>query len=469
MFVVRFFTSCNSWLDVKPEDKTLEEDIFRNEAGINNALNGVYHKLASNDLYGQNMTKSTLDILAQYYNSAAKTQSGINRFAEVANFNYKSKENQAYFEAIWTSSYAAILSINNLLEGLDKYETPLSTDKQSIIQGELYALRAFLHFDMLRLFGPVYALNPEAAAIPYVTTTEVKLNDLIPASKVINMVLIDLMEAERLLQKDPIVQTGIDINQFSNAGFYKNRNRRFNYYAAVALRARVHLYAGNQSSASEAAAKVIEEGSKWFPWQSEQEHLGIDANRIFSKEVLFGLDDNSLYTSYNDLFHSSRNDDNLLAPNKSPNVALDIYENNAQDFRYIAYWEDLSASQSATRPFAKLFIKYKDVDSRDKNWRNFQPLIRLSEMYYILTECSKNIAHLNMVRSHRGLEPLAANVAIDMELLKEYRKEFIGEGQLFYYYKRTNQNRIKGFQLNNITMSEAQYVIPLPLSESNQR
>ena len=38
---------------------------------------------------------------------------------------------------------------------------------RKMIIGEAMALRAFLHFDMLRLFGPVYKLHPEMESIPY--------------------------------------------------------------------------------------------------------------------------------------------------------------------------------------------------------------------------------------------------------------------------------------------------------------
>lgn len=462
-------SSCNKWLDVKPEDKTLEEDIFRNEISINNAVNGIYHKLASADLYGQNLTKSTIDVMAQYYNSSAKTVSGTNRFAEVVKFNYNAKESQVYFEQIWTAGYAAVLSINNILEGFEKYNTPLTEDKKSILKGELLALRAFIHFDLLRLFGPVYAVNPEAESIPYKTSTAVGIQALLPAKKVMENVMTDIRNAEELLLKDPIIKTGADIAPSGVDGFYKNRNRRFNYYATLALKARASLYQNDQTTAVQAATQVIEEASTWFPWQAEQEHLGINANRVFASEVLFGLDDIDLYNSNNKLFDASLNDDNLLAPSKSPNVALDIYENNGQDFRFIANWEDLSASQSATRPFGKLFIKYKDVESKDKNWRNLQPLIRMTEMYYILAECQADVETLNKVLSHRGLEPLLPNAQLGVELLKEYRKEFIGEGQLFFYYKRTNQSKIKNFQTTNRDMSAEQYVVPLPLTESNQR
>jgi hypothetical protein len=237
----------------------------------------------------------------------------------------------------------------------------------------------------------------------------------------------------------------------------------------LALQARVYLYQGDKVSAAAAAEKVINEASKWFAWKGEQDHLGPDGDRIFSNEVIFGLDDLAMYTSQRDLFDGALNDNLLLAPQKSPNVSLDIYENNAQDFRYIASWEDLSANQAASRPYSKLFVKYKDVETNSKTWRNLQPMVRMSELYFIMAECKSDKSYLNTIGSHRGLEPLNPGANLSTELLKAYRKEFLGEGQLFFYYKRTAQTTIKGYNLVNLAMDAAKYVVPLPLSETNQR
>lgn len=463
-------SSCNKWLDVKPEDRTLEEDIFSHETNINKALNAIYNKFASDDLYGQQLTKSTVDVMAQYYNSTAKRVSGSNRYVEVVNFNYKAIENQNYYNGIWTSGYQAILSVNNFLAGLETYDVPLTADKISILQGESYGLRALMHFDLLRLFGPVYAVDPQKESIPYKLNTAVGIQPLLPASKVIELVMKDLKTAENLLRNDPVVLSGSNMTTTSNIdGFYKNRNRRMNYYAVLALQARVYLYQGDKVLAAAAAEKVIAEASKWFGWKGEQDHLGADGDRLFSTEVIFGLDDLNLYTSVRSLFEAALNDDLLLAPLKAPNVALDVYENNAQDFRYIANWEDLSASQAAIRPYSKLFVKYKDVETKSKNWRNLQPMVRISELYFILAECKADLSYLNTIGSHRGLEPLSPSANLSNELLKAYRKEFLGEGQLFFFYKRTNQTTIKGHNLASLPMNATKYVVPLPLSETNQR
>lgn len=87
-----------------------------------------------------------------------------------------------------------------------------------MIIGEAMALRAFLHFDMLRLFGPVYATNKADLSIPYNTVYSISATSLLPATQVVEKVLKDLDEAERLLgESDPIIEEGPQ-NQESEDG-----------------------------------------------------------------------------------------------------------------------------------------------------------------------------------------------------------------------------------------------------------
>ncbi|WP_315815445.1 RagB/SusD family nutrient uptake outer membrane protein [Paraflavitalea speifideaquila] len=103
------------------------------------------------------------------------------------------------------------------------------------------------------------------------------------------------------------------------------------------------------------------------------------------------------------------------------------------------------------------------------------PMVRLSEMYYIMAECepdaTKAREYFNTVRKNRGLVDIAPSANLNTELQKEYQKEFWGEGQLFYYYKRRNITSIPNGAAasGNITMNAAKYVFPLPLSETQYR
>ena len=98
--------------------------------------------------------------------------------------------------------------------------------------------------------------------------------------------------------------------------------------------------------------------------------------------------------------------------------------------------------------------------------RDRMPVLRISEMYYIAAEYLKAVDApealnmLNIVREYRGLVEKLIDVnpiAIQNEILKEYQREFLGEGQLFYYHKRLGTK--------NIATANAKYTLPMPDDE----
>ncbi|MCA5006684.1 RagB/SusD family nutrient uptake outer membrane protein [Sphingobacterium bovistauri] len=466
------FYSCDSYLDVKPEDKFLSEGVFNDKYNINKAINGVYVSLAKPNLYGRSLTMSTVDMLAQYYNFYHS--SVMSQWSEIAMYQYSEKKAQTEFELIWSNAYLTILNINSFIEQLEASNDILSEDHKNILLGEAYGLRAFVHFDLLRLYGPIYSVNPGKPCIPYLDKVTQVSQPLLGGNAVVEKVLEDLNKAEKLLEKDPIRREGVQ--PLSGLGvendFYRLRNRRFNYYAVLGTKARVLLYKGNKPEALHMCEKIIDEASGYFPWTAEGETQPLlpNPNRIFYSEVIFGLDNYTMYDAHRELFSASLEQSQILVPTRSK--LQGIYENNEDDYRYRVNWADGIA---AGKDY-KTLIKYQDLPSTTVAWRNFQPLLRISEIYYIAAECSSNdmnraLSFLDEVRRNRGLINLASNVDLSKEIEKEYKKEFVGEGQLFYYYKRINKGKvpypIDGY--GDISMTESEYVVPLPLKELEYR
>ena len=56
-------SSCNDWLDVKPQGQTEEEDMYTTYEGFKDALTGCYVKLKDRDLYGEGLTMSHIESL----------------------------------------------------------------------------------------------------------------------------------------------------------------------------------------------------------------------------------------------------------------------------------------------------------------------------------------------------------------------------------------------------------------------
>lgn len=102
------------------------------------------------------------------------------------------------------------------------------------------------------------------------------------------------------------------------------------------------------------------------------------------------------------------------------------------------------------------------------------PMLRLSEMYYILAEASLDeteaLNSINLVLENRGMNKLTSKEDIPATLLSEYQKEFFGEGQLFYYYKRTNATSIPtALSTTDYVMKDVNYQMPLPEIETDFR
>ncbi|MDD7885091.1 RagB/SusD family nutrient uptake outer membrane protein [Flavivirga sp. 57AJ16] len=456
--------SCEDYLDLQPEDKYTEDQVFSNELAIQEVLNGLYNKLASNSLYGANLSTTTVELLAQRYHTARI--GSVTAYSSLQGYNYNSNMVQPIFDDIWVSAYATISETNKFISELDeaRQNSVISVEKANLLKGEAVAIRALLHFDLLRLFGPVYQTDSDKEAIPYYTDTDTQTQPILSAEMVVNKIAADLEAAQELMANDPVKGVGVVFSQ----DFYKGyRNQRLNFYAIKALRARVSLYAGNTMLAHSLAKETLDEGENQFPWLDFSNIVsGTDnPDRIFSTEVLFGVYNSNMYTNYTNFFSPELLENSLLAPH--PERLEQVFENNENDYRYTTTW------LNSIKGF-RLFYKFADIVDQTKPWRFVQPLIRKSEMYYILAETETDpdaaLSYLNTVRNNRGLGDLPSGSDLNSEIRKEYQKEFWGEGQLFFYYKRKNifdvPEATNGYPWWTIAPS---YVVPLPLSETTPR
>ncbi len=469
------FSSCKKWLDVKPEDQTLREDVFKSELKLNNAMNGVYSALASPNLYGGALTSTTVDVMAQYY--------GVDwvydfdpAYSQTRSFSYASTEISQQFTNIWQSAYTTILNINDLLDGAAVYTSPLNLSKDSLFKGELYGLRAMLHFDLLRLFGPIYnTADSTALSIPYRENNKGKIQKLLPANEVMNKVLADIATAETYLVSDPVRATGKKDQALVSLteDFYSDyRNFRLNLYAVKALKARILLYRNDKAGAANAAREVIEKASTAFPW-----HDGLtitqaaNPDRIFYSEVLFGNYQPFQSRIYDVNFSSNAPARRILAPKSNPDKLAMVFSSPG-DFRLTAWWQVAPPSTTGEPLFYnKIFVKYKPTVAAAQlpKWANVLPLLRISEMYLILAEVENNLEYLNTVRHYRNTPVLSAGTDITgtySQLMMEYWREFWGEGQFFFYYKRKNIATIYNTSGTALAMGKSQYVVPLPQGEA---
>jgi len=145
----------------------------------------------------------------------------------------------------------------------------------------------------------------------------------------------------------------------------------------------------------------------------------------------------------------------------------DYYEVNTDDYRYLYWYKDGDGVSILSR----YLLKYAASASTESYYQNKMPVLKLSEMYFILAECDYHdgrsiLNDLNPIRTGRGIKALANEPApgeVRTVLTTEYRKEFLGEGQMFYYFKRLNQRILPGSDKDMPAIKA--YIFPLPASE----
>lgn len=254
-------TSCSDWLDVDPKTSIPAEKQFESEYGFKDALTGVYLKLTATNMYGRNLTFGYLDELAQLYTVVGATSQ--DELLQI----YRYKENldtRAQVDGIYMAFYNTIANVNHLLKMLEEKREVLVTEHYyETMKGEALALRAFLHFDLLRLFGPIYADEPSGQAIPYRTEFNSEATPILAANEVVEKILADLQAAQDLLKEHDPLDFFTD-REFDNVlgkdMFLLDRQFRMNLFAVKAMMARVYCYKGDVESrklAAQYAKEVI--------------------------------------------------------------------------------------------------------------------------------------------------------------------------------------------------------------------
>lgn len=463
--------SCDSWLEVKPYDKISEGELQKSEEGYQKMLNGIYIDLNSDALYGQSLSVEMIEVMGGAY--AIGTDNSVwGNYKDLSNYQYGTEYWRNRLDQTWNKAYALILNCNKILENINQNQGLFTGGNYYAVKGETLALRAMLHFDMLRLFGPVYAKDSDKKAIPYYNKQTNSPEPILTAKEVAEKVVADLEEARILLANDPVKTEGtlMSGSQDGTSNFMRYRALRLNYYAVEALLARVNLYMGNKTEAFKFATDVIKTADQGiFPFVDKSLVIGspADPDRIFSSEVLFALTNTSRSKIHKNFYDPSRlpnyvfrMDDNLMS-----NI---VYGGAAttggyqDDYRYRANWIATGSN--------RYFYKYSDMVANGSIQNTMIPMIRLGEMFLIAAESqSDNLAngvqYVNALRRNRGVANLQT---LTPDLLKyEYIRELYGEGQLFYLYKRLNSDIITSSNANkNPKASDLIFVVPLPDSET---
>lgn len=477
LFLGYLMVGCDNYLDVTPKDKQTQEQLFATRSGFYAAVNGVYNKLVADALYGRNLSFEMIDVLAARYLPTASSGSML---ADAVNWNYSGEQLKTTLSSVWENAYTTILNCNVILKNIENQNNVITKEEAALLKGEMLAMRAFLHFDMLRLFGPIYSQKPQGESIPYNESIDITNLPLLAADVVLkDKIIRDLDLAISALSEDPVIEKGPMASSPEDEGdvYLRYRQLRFNYYAVKALKARVLLYAGDKENAGKLANEILGDTvvRQYFPSVDPAQLLGNSQtpDRVYSSEVLMGMYKKNRADIYTYSFGGENAGSFLLQP-KGNYLTGSLFANETGDYRFQSQWEPASGV-GATGHF---FCKYKKLQFADPEnipfYATFMPLIRLSEMYYIAAECASDLSErygkLNEIRDLRGVPalPIVSEDDFMKSLRREYLREFYGEGQIFFMYKRMfvpiDQTE-NAYNDRMIFPTEARFVPPLPENE----
>ncbi|QNK61509.1 RagB/SusD family nutrient uptake outer membrane protein [Pedobacter sp. PAMC26386] len=225
-------TACKKDLALLPYNGISNEQVVGTTEGLQTATIGTY-SLIKDPNYVRNYHIFT------EYPSDNVSLSGTTTDPLFYAYNYQHQKNQVNVLAFWRKGYQAINSTNVVIEKVAESTDPVKNQ----LLGENYFLRAFIHFDLVKVFGRPYT-DDNGESLGVMIKTKPDIHELPARSKVKEvyaLVISDLLKAVKLMSSD------------------KNNNFA-SKEVAMALLSRVYLYMGDYKNAFDYADQVIKSG-----------------------------------------------------------------------------------------------------------------------------------------------------------------------------------------------------------------
>ena len=438
-----FTTSCSDWLDVAPSNQVNGDKLFEVGDGYRNALNGIYLNLGTSSMYGRAMSWGFMDAIAQYYQTDNNFIPKNSAYYKSAKFQFDDSDVKTFISNIWSIGYNNIANCNNLILNVSKASPSVFKEgefEKNMIWGEALALRAFIHFDLLRLFAPAISKDDGKSYIPYVEVYPTIIPPYESSREILSKIIRDLKAAKEMLAKCDITDehkiwmstsyrmlaSSMLSNDIASSDvFFAYRGYRMNYYAIVATLARVYYWEGEYEQ-PESCFNFVEYSSLGTNLKDYNSIIMCFFNKTLQEDYI-------PYITRGNQTLFILDSDNIFADNKEQDrrflLQTGSYNSNAYSLKY-----DIKLGQDGS---------------------DMVPGIRLSEMYYIMGEYfarkgeySQAGKMLDEVRYARGIlttnmeNSIGSLEGFHTELLKDMRKEFVGEGQMFFQYKRMDKKPV---------------------------
>ncbi|QNL49581.1 RagB/SusD family nutrient uptake outer membrane protein [Olivibacter sp. SDN3] len=250
LFAALIIVGCkSSLLETQPYDRIGEEQMWQTEAQAIMGINAIYNNLRDENVYREYYMLDCLSPYAYGYDRLEQEMAGT---ATTFSATYTNK---------WRELYKGIQRANDALFHIPAMETVDPTLKDRLI-GEAYFLRALHYFNLLDFYGsvPIYEepIAYDEAFNPRNTVEEVRA-----------FIRADLDAAETLL---PATYSASEFGRATKG-------------AAIALRGKLALYAGDWQSAEEDFKTVMGMDYSLHPVYSELFRSETERN----SEVIFSI------------------------------------------------------------------------------------------------------------------------------------------------------------------------------------
>lgn len=467
------FSSCEGFLEQQPRSQVDADKMFETDQGFKDALTACYVKMKSKSLYGENLTMTRIELMAQHWDLEKSNINGVNTLIAFKDLDFKTDDSRSFFSATYSALYNVIVQANDILDNIPSkghyIEFPAT---RAIIEAEALSIRAFCHFDILRMFGQMPRNPQKKVELPYAKTVGTEAIPYYGYADFKALILQDLNDAEELFAVyDPLLDYSlleIDANTaLVEDAFLSYRRFRFNLYAVKALKARFYLYCNEPEKAYACAREVIDAVAA-----SGQQVVSL-AGESDLKAKYFALPTECILALNDVGLSGALFQPNLYCLTKTHFNEMFTGRATASNNRMLEVW-DGNASISTNEVFP-VIKKYNQPGSEESvsavnraTRHQVIPIIRLSEMYLIVMETG-TLAEANQLYVPYMLarnEVVTGDLTQDQldELIEgEYRREFFAEGQMFYYYKRKGAGKMLWSTIGSFT--EDNYVVPIPETE----
>lgn len=442
LFFSMLFSSCEDFLDKTPSTALPVEEAITSMTDLRNAVNGIGYLVSRN-----RMTYSAdFAIYADLKGSDFRAISNNNQAGPLSRYTTTKKDAEPYYAYYYF--YKAIANINKVLSAIDNVPYGDSEkDEFNDYKGELYAWRAMLHFDLARYFcnAPTASADINAANSGLVLSTEVyEPGYVAPRStlkQTYDQILSDFEQALPLLSKS------------SNDGY-------INYWAALALRARVYLYNGDYAKALEDAKAVI--ANDQYSLYTRENYVKVWSQE-FTTESLFELKITATYNAQrNSVGYYCDAEGYGECAFVEGSELLTYLQSHPEDIRSKMIKDQTDGTEAGLYP-----AKYPGREG--SLYVNNPKIIRLSDVYLIAAEAALNtggdaVSYINTLRRNR-IENYqdVSSVTLD-DILFERRIELFAENSMAFDYWR-NKKSVNNPYVGEVAYNDYRAIFPIPQDE----